>query len=144
MIDFVLLFWKLFKKSNCINKNFVKKPKPNKKVRFRFHLAEMKRFELLRPGSPDLPHFECGPFNHLGTSPYIILKSDASGLSADVEILSKISWIVNKNSEYKRPEIFGISGQKNNHPTGWLPCVVSASTYFPERSPTKYLRHEWA
>ena len=19
---------------------------------------------------PDLPHFECGPFNHLGTSPY--------------------------------------------------------------------------
>ena len=31
----------------------------------------MKRFELLRRGTPDLPHFECGPFNHLGTSPYI-------------------------------------------------------------------------
>ena len=34
-------------------------------------VAEMKRFELLRRGTPDLPHFECGPFNHLGTSPYI-------------------------------------------------------------------------
>ena len=34
-------------------------------------MAEMKRFELLRRGTPDLPHFECGPFNHLGTSPYI-------------------------------------------------------------------------
>ena len=32
-------------------------------------LAEMKRFELLRRGTPDLPHFECGPFNRLGTSP---------------------------------------------------------------------------
>ena len=32
-------------------------------------LAEMKRFELLRPVTPDLPHFECGPFSHLGTSP---------------------------------------------------------------------------
>ena len=28
-------------------------------------VAEMKRFELLRRGTPDLPHFECGPFNHL-------------------------------------------------------------------------------
>ena len=34
-------------------------------------VAEMKRFELLRRGTPDLPHFEYGPFNHLGTSPYI-------------------------------------------------------------------------
>ena len=34
-------------------------------------VAEMKRFELLRRGTPDLPHFECGPFNHLGTSPYV-------------------------------------------------------------------------
>ena len=34
-------------------------------------LAEMERFELSRRGSPDLPHFECGPFNHLGTSPKI-------------------------------------------------------------------------
>ena len=32
-------------------------------------LAEMKRFELLRRFEADLPHFECGPFNHLGTSP---------------------------------------------------------------------------
>ena len=30
--------------------------------------TEMKGFEPLRRGS-DLPHFECGPFNHLGTSP---------------------------------------------------------------------------
>ena len=29
----------------------------------------MERFELSRRGTPDLPHFECGPFNHLGTSP---------------------------------------------------------------------------
>ena len=29
----------------------------------------MERFELSRRGSPDLPHFECGPFNRLGTSP---------------------------------------------------------------------------
>ena len=35
-------------------------------------LAEMKRFELLRRFEADLPHFECGPFNHLGTSPYKI------------------------------------------------------------------------
>ena len=35
-------------------------------------VAEMKRFELLRRGTPDLPHFECGPFNHLGTSPYSV------------------------------------------------------------------------
>ena len=34
-------------------------------------LAEMKRFELLRRFEADLPHFECGPFNHLGTSPNI-------------------------------------------------------------------------
>lgn len=33
-------------------------------------MAEMKRFELLHR-LPGLPHFECGPFNHLGTSPYI-------------------------------------------------------------------------
>ncbi len=39
--------------------------------RLRLLLAEMKRFELLRRGTPDLPHFECGPFNHLGTSPNI-------------------------------------------------------------------------
>ena len=31
--------------------------------------AEMERFELSRR-LPDLPHFECGPFSHLGTSPY--------------------------------------------------------------------------
>ena len=35
-------------------------------------LAEMKRFELLRRFEADLQHFECGPFNHLGTSPYKI------------------------------------------------------------------------
>ena len=35
-------------------------------------LAEMKRFELLRRFEADQPHFECGPFNHLGTSPYKI------------------------------------------------------------------------
>ena len=29
----------------------------------------MERFELSRRGTPDLPHFECGPFNRLGTSP---------------------------------------------------------------------------
>lgn len=28
----------------------------------------MERFELSRR-LPDLPHFECGPFSHLGTSP---------------------------------------------------------------------------
>lgn len=33
----------------------------------------MERFELSRRGAPDLPHFECGPFNHLGTSPKNIL-----------------------------------------------------------------------
>lgn len=32
-------------------------------------LTEMERFELSRR-LPDLPHFECGPFSHLGTSPY--------------------------------------------------------------------------
>ena len=31
-------------------------------------LAEMERFELSQVVTP-LPHFECGPFNHLGTSP---------------------------------------------------------------------------
>ena len=31
-------------------------------------LTEMERFELSRR-LPDLPHFECGPFSHLGTSP---------------------------------------------------------------------------
>ena len=31
-------------------------------------MAEMERFELSRAVRP-LPHFECGPFNHLGTSP---------------------------------------------------------------------------
>ena len=31
-------------------------------------LTEMKGFEPLRR-LPDLPHFECGPFSHLGTSP---------------------------------------------------------------------------
>ena len=35
-----------------------------------FFMAEMKRFELLRR-FPDLPHFECGPFSLLGTSPFI-------------------------------------------------------------------------
>ena len=34
-------------------------------------MAEMERFELSH-GVTRLPHFECGPFNHLGTSPYII------------------------------------------------------------------------
>lgn len=34
-----------------------------------FKFTEMKGFEPLRR-LPDLPHFECGPFNHLGTSPY--------------------------------------------------------------------------
>ena len=29
----------------------------------------MMGFEPMRR-LPDLPHFECGPFNHLGTSPY--------------------------------------------------------------------------
>ncbi len=33
-----------------------------------FLTAEMERFELSRR-LPDLPHFECGPFSHLGTSP---------------------------------------------------------------------------
>ena len=32
-------------------------------------VAEMERFELSRAVTR-LPHFECGPFNHLGTSPY--------------------------------------------------------------------------
>ena len=31
-------------------------------------MAEMERFELSH-GVTRLPHFECGPFNHLGTSP---------------------------------------------------------------------------
>ena len=31
--------------------------------------TEMERFELSRR-LPDLPHFECGPFSHLGTSPH--------------------------------------------------------------------------
>ena len=35
-----------------------------------FLKAEMERFELSRR-LPDLPHFECGPFSHLGTSPYV-------------------------------------------------------------------------
>ena len=30
----------------------------------------MERFELSRR-LPDLPHFECGPFSHLGTSPLV-------------------------------------------------------------------------
>ena len=33
-------------------------------------MAVKERFELSRR-LPDLPHFECGPFNRLGTSPYI-------------------------------------------------------------------------
>ena len=37
-------------------------------------MAEMKRFELLRR-FPDLPHFKCGPFDRLGTSPNIIFTS---------------------------------------------------------------------
>ena len=32
------------------------------------YTTEMERFELSRQ-LPDLPHFECGPFSHLGTSP---------------------------------------------------------------------------
>lgn len=31
--------------------------------------TEMERFELSRRFWADLPHFECGPFNRLGTSP---------------------------------------------------------------------------
>ena len=42
-------------------------PGPDTKTALR-----MKRFELLRRFEADLPHFECGPFNHLGTSPYKI------------------------------------------------------------------------
>ena len=34
-------------------------------------MAEMERFELSRAVTR-LPHFECGPFNHLGTSPDLI------------------------------------------------------------------------
>lgn len=34
-------------------------------------LTEMERFELSRRFEADLPHFECGPFSHLGTSPYL-------------------------------------------------------------------------
>ena len=33
-------------------------------------VAEMERFELSQALTP-LPHFECGPFNHLGTSPHL-------------------------------------------------------------------------
>ena len=36
----------------------------------RTFLAEMKGFEPLH-GVTRLPHFECGPFNHLGTSPLL-------------------------------------------------------------------------
>ena len=46
-----------------------RKAEPRTRSASRLSLAEMKRFELLRRGTPDLPHFECGPFNHLGTSP---------------------------------------------------------------------------
>ena len=43
-----------------------------------FPMAEMERFELSRR-LPDLPHFECGPFSHLGTSPYTACKTDYIG-----------------------------------------------------------------
>ena len=46
-----------------------KKAEPGTQIASRLSLAEMKRFELLRRFEADLPHFECGPFNHLGTSP---------------------------------------------------------------------------
>lgn len=36
-------------------------------------LTEMERFELSRR-LPDLPHFECGPFSLLGTSPYMLTR----------------------------------------------------------------------
>ena len=29
---------------------------------------------------PDLPHFECGPFSHLGTSPYGVFWEDRLSL----------------------------------------------------------------
>ena len=32
-------------------------------------MAEMERCDLARRCGADLPHFECGPFNRLGTSP---------------------------------------------------------------------------
>ncbi len=41
-------------------------------------LAEMERFELSRQ-LPDLPHFECGPFSHLGTSPKAVTIITAFG-----------------------------------------------------------------
>ena len=48
-----------------------RKAEPRTRSASRLSLAEMKRFELLRRGTPDLPHFECGPFSHLGTSPKV-------------------------------------------------------------------------
>ena len=53
----------------------------------------MERFELSRRFEADLPHFECGPFNHLGTSPDIVdslaetreKQTSAAGLSPSAE-----------------------------------------------------------
>ena len=45
------------------------KHKPEKLAIRCFLVPEMEGFEPSRR-LPDLPHFECGPFNHLGTSPY--------------------------------------------------------------------------
>ena len=74
-------------------------------------VAEMKRFELLRRGTPDLPHFECGPFNHLGTSPYISV----------CFILEKfLERKAGENTEkysifnFENPYIWGISGGRND------------------------------
>ena len=55
-------------------------------------VAEMKRFELLRR-LPDLPHFECGPFDHLGTSPNIF--TSASLLKRKGE---KILWFLERKT----------------------------------------------
>ena len=74
-------------------------------------VAEMKRFELLRRGTPDLPHFECGPFNHLGTSPYIsvcfILKKFLERKAG--ENTEKYSIF-----DFENPYIWGISGGRND------------------------------
>lgn len=54
-----------------------RKAEPRTRSASRLSLAEMKRFELLRRGTPDLPHFECGPFSHLGTSPWCYESADS-------------------------------------------------------------------
>ena len=73
-----------------------RKAEPRTRSASRLSLAEMKRFELLRRGTPDLPHFECGPFSHLGTSPDFRLQDchKSCKTSEQLGYISELSLII--------------------------------------------------